>query len=56
MKNPRFQVRTTEEKLEELADALTVLGYTFGADNRPDFGKWFEENRLKAIESAKCKK
>lgn len=54
--NPRFQVRDSEKGLQELDEALIVLGYTFGTEDRPDRTRWYNEQKQKLIEAAKRKK
>lgn len=45
IKNPRFQIRDTEEELKKLDDAIKTLGYK-------DRGDWYRDMKRKAIELA----
>ena len=50
--NPRFQVRETQEGLEELDIALLKMGYVFG-DNKPDRAGWYNEMKRNIIRQSK---
>ena len=46
MKNPRFQVRDTEEELRKLDEAIKKLGYKDRAD-------WYRDMKRQATQKAK---
>ncbi|MBV4432481.1 hypothetical protein KM803_14305 [Clostridium tyrobutyricum] len=46
IKNPRFQVRDTEEELEKLDEAIKKLGYKDRAD-------WYRDMKRKTIQESK---
>ena len=46
IKNPRFQVRDTEEELEKLDEAIKKLGYKVRAD-------WYRDMKRKTIQESK---
>ena len=45
IKNPRFQVRDTEEELEKLDEAIKKLGYKDRAD-------WYRDMKRKTIQES----
>ncbi len=51
MTNPRFQIRQSEEELEELDKALIAAGYT--KNGKPDRAGWFREVRRNLIKESK---
>jgi predicted RNA-binding Zn-ribbon protein involved in translation (DUF1610 family) len=56
MVNPRFQVRDSEKGLEQLDEALILLGYTFGTNDRPDRARWYNECKSRLSAEARMKK
>ncbi|MBV4423303.1 hypothetical protein [Clostridium tyrobutyricum] len=46
IKNPRFQVRDTEEELEKLDEAIKKLGYKDRAD-------WYRDMKRKTIQESR---
>lgn len=53
--NPRFAVRETEKGLQELDEALVILGYyTYNSEGKikADRARWYREKKQEAVEKS----